>query len=73
MLYKQLTLTRRVIVHYLHHTLIGERIRSVFSHTILKPSTRQMTVQNYVILLLLLFNFHTMYEFRFSDWLICTT
>ena len=21
----------------------------------------------------LLFNFHTLYEFRFSDWLICTT
>ena len=25
------------------------------------------------ILMELLFNFHTLYEFQFSDWLICTT
>ena len=26
-----------------------------------------------VVYQLLLFKFHTLYEFRFSDWLICTT
>ena len=36
-------------------------------------SVAETIVPIQVISNILLFNFHTLYEFRFSDWLICTT